>query len=66
LSEDYPHKQQAALRVLIYQVLSTILFTLLAPGFFQSALPVDFSSAEDRQVFVGFLSKTLQASLEAG
>jgi hypothetical protein len=65
LSEAYPQKDPAALRVILYKVVSTILFTMLAPGFFQSSLPVDFSSAEDRQAFVRVLSETLQAGLEA-
>jgi len=65
LSEANPQEEPAALRVILYQVISTILFTMLAPGFFQSSLPVDFSSAEDRRAFVGYLSKTLQASVEA-
>ncbi len=65
LSEAYPGQDQAALRVVLYQLISTILFTMLAPGFFGSALPVDFSSTEDRQAFVGYLSKALQASLAA-
>jgi AcrR family transcriptional regulator len=65
MSEAYPHKEPAALRMILYQVISTILFTMLAPGFFQSALPVDFSSTEDRRAFVGYLSKTLQTSVEA-
>jgi TetR/AcrR family transcriptional regulator, regulator of cefoperazone and chloramphenicol sensitivity len=65
LSEAYPQHDPAALRVVLYQLVSTILFTMLAPEFFQSALPIDFSSAQDRQAFVGYLSKTLQASLEA-
>jgi AcrR family transcriptional regulator len=65
LSEAYPQKEPAALRVILYQVLSTILFTMLAPGFFQSSLPVDFSLAEDRQTFVRYLSNALRAGLEA-
>lgn len=66
LNEAYPQKKPDAVRVILYQVVSTILFTMLAPGFFQTSLPVDFGSAEDRRAFVGHLCKTLQASLEAG
>jgi hypothetical protein len=51
--------------VVLYQLVSTILFTMLAPEFFQSALPIDFSSAQDRQAFVGYLSQALPASLSA-
>jgi TetR/AcrR family transcriptional regulator, regulator of cefoperazone and chloramphenicol sensitivity len=65
LSEAYPQKDPAALRAVLYQVISAILFTMLAPGFFQSAMPIDFNSAGDRLAFVGYLSKTLQASLAA-
>jgi AcrR family transcriptional regulator len=65
LEMAYPHKEDAAVRAILYQVVSTILFTMLAPGFFLGSLPVDFEVEEHRRAFAGELCKTLAARLEA-
>ena len=65
LGAAYPTREPRAVRVTLYQVVSTILFTMLAPGFFLGSLEVDFGSEEQRRAFARELCKTLEARLES-
>jgi AcrR family transcriptional regulator len=64
IAEAYPEKNKEAVQALLHQVLSTVLFSMLAPGLFQPVMPVDFDSEEGRRFFVGHLLNTLETSLE--